>query len=176
MITTAVSVAAITLLAVLLIMAGEAALSAHNESVLRAQGAVEPPDDVYRAMRWAYPGCFVAMAIEGAVTGPARPDVLATGLAVFGIAKALKISAISALGLRWTFRVLVPPGAPLVRSGPYRVLRHPNYLAVIGELAGVALIVWAPIAGALALAGFGWLLVRRIRVEERALGTREARR
>ena len=164
-------VAALTLLAVLLIMAGEAALSAHNESVLRARGAVEPPDDVYRTMQWAYPACFVAMAAEGALLGPSPPNVLAAGLAVFGLAKALKISAISALGVRWTFRVLVPPAAPLVATGPYRVMRHPNYLAVLGELAGVALIVWAPLTGVLALVGFGWLIGKRIRVEERALGT-----
>jgi methyltransferase len=165
-----VSISLLTLLAVLLIMAGEAALSAHNESVLRARGAVEPPDDVYRTMQWAYPASFLAMAAEGALTGPASPNVLAAGLAVFGVAKALKIAAISALGVRWTFRVLVPPAARLVTSGPYRVMRHPNYVAVLGELAGVALVVWAPIAGTLALVGFGWLIARRIRVEERALG------
>jgi methyltransferase len=168
----AVSIAAITLLAVLLIMAGEAALSAYNESVLRGRGAIEPPDDVYRTMQWAYPSCFIAMAIEGAITGPSSTNVLASGLALFGLAKALKLSAISALGGRWTFRVLVPPGAPLVATGPYRVMRHPNYLAVIGELAAFALIVWAPISGALALAGFGWLIAKRIRVEERALSTK----
>jgi len=75
--------------------------------------------------------------------------------------------------LRWTFRVLVLPGSPLVASGPYRWLRHPNYLAVIGELAGVAATVWAPITGVVAGLGFGWLIRRRIRVEEQALG-REA--
>jgi methyltransferase len=169
--TASVSISLLTLLAALLIMAGEAALSAHNESVLRARGAIEPRDDVYRTMQWAYPGCFIAMAVEGAITGPATPNVLAAGLAVFGLAKALKISAISALGVRWTFRVLVPPDAPLVASGPYRVMRHPNYLAVVGELAGMALIVWAPITGTLAVIGFGWLIIKRIRVEERALGT-----
>jgi methyltransferase len=68
--------------------------------------------------------------------------------------------------------VLVLPDAPLVTSGPYRVLRHPNYLAVAGEIAGVAMIVFAPVTGAVALASFGWLMLKRIRVEERALGQR----
>lgn len=166
----ALSIALITLLAILLIMAGEAALSAHNERVLRAQGASEPPDDVYRWMQFAYPACFVLMAAEGTFTGPAPRDVLMAGLALFGLSKALKISAISALGVRWTFRVLVPPGAPLVQSGPYRVVRHPNYVAVVGELAACGLIVWAPVTGVLSVVGFGWLIARRIRVEERALG------
>lgn len=168
--TAAVSIAVATWLAVMLIMAGEAALSAHNEAVLRARGAIEPPDDVYRTMRWAYPACFAAMAIEGAQAGPAPPNALAAGLAVFGLAKALKISAITALGVRWTFRVLVLPEAPLVATGPYRVLRHPNYVAIVGELVGVALIVWAPLMGLVSLVGFGWLMWKRIRVEDRALG------
>jgi methyltransferase len=166
----ALAIAALTWLAVMLIMAGEAALSSYNARVLRARGAVEPPDDVYRMMQWAYPGSFLAMAIEGALRGPAPRDVLVIGLAVFGLAKALKISAISALGVRWTFRVLVLRDVPLVTRGPYRVLRHPNYVAVAGEMVGMALIVFAPVTGAVALASFGWLMLQRIRVEERALG------
>ena len=168
--TPAVAVASVTLFAVMLLMAGEAALSAHNASVLRARGAVEPPNDVFRTMQWAYPLCFVTMAIEGAIAGPSSRDVLTAGLALFGLAKALKISAISALGVRWTFRVLVPPQAPLVTSGPYRLMHHPNYLAVLGEIVGMALIVWAPLTGAAALAGFGSLIWKRVRIEERALG------
>lgn len=164
------AIAALTLLAVLLIMAGEAALSSHNERVLRARGAVEPDEDVYRLMRWAYPLSFAAMAIEGALSGPSTPDALAAGLALFGLSKALKTWAITTLGVRWTFRVLVLPGAPLVARGPYALVRHPNYLAVLGELGGIALAVWAPATGALALIGFGALLRRRIRVEDRALG------
>jgi methyltransferase len=168
--TTAVLISGATLLAVLLVMAGEAALSAHNERVLRTQGAREPQHDVYRTMQWAYPACFVVMAIEGALTGPAPPEVLAAGFAVFGLSKALKIWAIGTLGVRWTFRVLVLPHAALVARGPYAFLRHPNYLAVIGELIGTALIVWAPITGALSVAGFASLLWRRIAIEDRALG------
>lgn len=170
MATTAALIAGLTLVAVLLVMAGEAVLSAHNESVLRSRGAVEPPGDVIGAMRWAYPLSFVAMAIEGALRGPAPPDVLVLGLLVFGLGKALKIWAISSLGVRWTFKVLVLPDAPLVTSGPYRLVRHPNYLAVLGELAGAAMIVGALVTGVVAAAGFGWLMLRRMAVEDRALG------
>jgi methyltransferase len=163
-------VAVLFLVAVLLTMVGEAVLSTYNERLLRSRGAVEPAGDVYRAMRWAYPGCFLVMALEGAVSGPAPPDILAAGLAAFGAAKALKLWAISSLGALWSFRVLVVPGTPLVTRGPYRLLRHPNYVAVIGELVGFALAVWAPLTGAAALAVFGTLLAARARVEDRALG------
>ena len=168
--TQAIAIASVTIVAALLIMAGEAALSAFNERQLRARGAIEPAGDVINTMRWAYPLSFVAIGIEGAMTGPAPREVIMYGLALFGLAKALKLWAISSLGSRWSFRVLVLPGAPLITSGPYRFLAHPNYVAVAAEIASVALIVWAPITGVLATTGFGALMVKRIRIEDRALG------
>lgn len=164
------AIALATLVAVLLMMGGEAVLSRFNERLLLQRGARQVEGDVYATMQWAYPLCFVAMAIEGALTGPAPAQVLASGLAVFGLAKALKIWAIGSLGYRWSFKLLVLPGAPLVSAGPYRFLHHPNYLAVAGELAGFALTVWAPVTGVLAVLGFGALMRRRIRIEDGALG------
>ena len=166
----AISISFITVVATLLIMAGEAVLSSFNEKVLRARGAIEPQDDVINMMRWAYPGAFVVMGIEGALTGPAPRDVLMGGLALFGLAKALKIWAMSSLGSKWSYRVLVVPGEPLVKTGPYQFISHPNYLAVVGELVSVALIVWAPITGVLSTIGFGWLMIQRMKIEDRALG------
>ena len=165
-----IAIAAATVVATLLIMAGEAVLSSFNERLLRARGAIEPQDDVINTMRWAYPLSFVAMGIEGALTGPAPREVLLWGLALFGFAKALKMWAVASLGSRWSYRVLVLPGVALVKSGPYRFLSHPNYLAVVGEIVSVAAIVWAPIAGVLATMGFGWLMIKRIAIEDRALG------
>ena len=165
----AAAIAGVTVAAAFLIMAGEAALSAFNERRLRAQGAIEPAGDVINIMRWTYPLSFIAMGVEGALTGPAPREVMMYGLALFGVAKALKLWAISSLGSRWSFRVLVLPGAPLVTAGPYRFVSHPNYLAVAGEIASVALIVWAPIAGVLATIGFGALMLKRIRIETTAL-------
>jgi methyltransferase len=167
---TAVIIAVVTLLAVVLLMVGEALLSAFNERVLRARGAIEADDPVLDTMRWAYPASFVAMAVEGALTGPSSPQLLPIGLALFGVSKALKIWSITTLGVRWTFRILVLPGVPPQTNGPYAVLRHPNYAAILGELLSVALIVWAPVTGVVALIGYGGLLRRKIAVEDRALG------
>jgi methyltransferase len=110
------------------------------------------------------------MGVEGALSGPAPRDILMYGLALLGFAKALKLWAITTLGWRWTYKVLVLPDAPLIKSGPYVFLSHPNYLGVAGELASVAMIVWAPITGVLAAIGFGWLMIKRIQIEDRALG------
>jgi methyltransferase len=159
--------------AVLLMMLVEAQLSNYNERLLRARGAIEPPDDVIHLMRLAYPLTFVLMGVEGMAIGLADGSMLLVGLAIFTVAKALKLWAIASLGVRWSFKVLVLPGAPLVATGPYRVLRHPNYVAVTGELVGVAIAVGAPITGTIGTLVFVWLMRRRVEIEERALGLRK---
>jgi methyltransferase len=163
------AISAISVAAVLLMMLAEMQLSRYNERALRARGAVEPPDDVYRTMAWVYPGLFVVMALEGAFFGPPAGLVTLAGLILLGASKALKFWAIASLGTRWTFRVLVPPGASLVSSGPYAYVRHPNYVAVMGELASMALLVGARVSGPVAMLIFGVLIRHRIRVEEAAL-------
>jgi methyltransferase len=150
----------------------ETVVSIRNERELRAMGATEPHGDVYHLMQLAYPAAFVAMLLEGWLRGGAVTTPVAAGFALFVGAKVLKYWAIVTLGPRWTFRVLVPPGSSLVVLGPYRMLRHPNYLGVMGELVGAALIARAPIAGSLAFIVFALLIRRRIIVEERALGLR----
>jgi methyltransferase len=162
--------AAIVALVAFVPMIAEARRSRRHERILRALGAIEPSDDVYRVMQVAYPACFVAIAGEALVRDVPLGRSFAAGAVVFAAAKALKYWAIATLGSRWTFRVLVPPGQPLVSAGPYRLLRHPNYLGVAGELVGAALMAHAPIAGAASFLVFGTLMLARIRVEERALG------
>jgi len=144
--------------------------AARNERAQRARGGVEPPGDVYKLMRIAYPGAFLAMLVEGAARGSPSPPVLAAGAAVFAAAKALKWWAILSLGPFWTFRVIVVPGTALVAKGPYRWLRHPNYIGVVGELAGVAMMTGGWVSGVAAITTFGVLLMKRIAVEEHALG------
>lgn len=162
-------VAAVTLIVVAAMMLAEQRVSLANERWLRLHGAVEPPGDVFAAMRWAYPATFAAMVIEGLISGDPRGEWVLAGAAVFTMAKLLKVWAITSLGRRWTFRVLVLPGAPLVTTGPYAFVRHPNYVAVIGELVGVALLVGARVTGPLATILFALLMRARIRVEDEAL-------
>ena len=161
-----------TLIAVLVMMLAELWLSRSNERWMFEHGAVAPPDPVYSTMRWAYPAAFIAMAAEGViVSGPSEAMALA-GVMALVLAKAVKFWAIASLGKRWTYRVLVVPGAPLIASGPYRLMRHPNYVGVVGELIAMALLSSARVTGPVSLIGFGWLLIQRISAEERALGLR----
>ena len=145
----------------------EAWIAARNERVQRARGGLEPPGDVYRVMRVAYPAAFAAMIAESAWVG-SHALVLA-GLIVFVAGKALKWWAIITLGQAWTFRVIVRPGVPLVDRGPYRLMRHPNYVGVAGELVGVALAAGARVSGPLMTLLFCVLMLKRIAVEQRAL-------
>jgi methyltransferase len=150
----------------------EARRAARNERAQLARGGVEPADDVYQWMRVAYPGAFIAMLVEGWWRGGASPLVLGAGLFCFAAGKLLKWWAILSLGPFWTFRVVVVPFEPLVTRGPYRWLRHPNYIGVAGEIGGFEMLAQAPLTGVVAFTVFALLLVARIRVEERALGRR----
>lgn len=147
----------------------EAGRAARHEAAQRARGGVEPPDDVYRWMQVAYPGAFLLMLAEGVLRGAPPGWVAGIGAAVFAAGKVIKWWAILTLGPRWTFRVIVVPGMPLATGGPYRFVRHPNYVGVVGELVGTALVAGAPVAGVIGTVLFGWLMARRVRVEERAL-------
>jgi methyltransferase len=149
-------------------MAVEARRAAANERAQMARGGVEARGDVYPIMQVAYPAAFLLMIGESLVRGGAAA-LFVPGLVLFLAAKALKWWAITSLGPFWTFKVIVLPGSTLVASGPYRLMRHPNYVAVVGELAAVALMTGAAVAGPVATVGFSLLMLRRIAIEERAL-------
>jgi methyltransferase len=151
-------------------MVAEARRAARNERALLARGGIEPAGDVYRAMQVAYPAAFLAMIAEAAIRGGTRaPGAFAAGLVTFAAAKAVKWWAVGTLGPRWTFRVVVVPAEGAIVTGPYRFVRHPNYVGVVGELIGVLLMTGAVLSGTIGIVVFGALLARRIAVEERAL-------
>ena len=90
-------------------------------------------------------------------------------LAVFGVLQLLRVWVLATLGPRWTTRIIVAPGAPLVKRGPFRFLRHPNYTVVTAEIAVLPLVfglVW--VAAAFTLLNAAMLYVR-IGAENRAL-------
>ena len=90
-------------------------------------------------------------------------------LGLYGLLQLGRLWVIASLGRRWTARVIVVPGAPLVTRGPYRFLRHPNYLVVALEIPVLPLAFGAwQIALGFGLANLA-LLAWRIRIEERAL-------
>ena len=102
---------------------------------------------------------------------PFLPILGWAALTVVIASQTLRWWCVATLGRQWNTRVIVVPGLPLVSRGPYRLLRHPNYLAVVLEGAALPLVhsAWATAAGFTVLNAV--LLARRIQVEERALAT-----
>ena len=90
-------------------------------------------------------------------------------LLLLGVATALRYWTISTLGERWTTRVLVRPGMPLISGGPYRFLRHPNYLAVVIEIVALPLVHGAWLTAVVFSVANAVLLAVRIRAENAAL-------
>ncbi|MEU4167069.1 isoprenylcysteine carboxylmethyltransferase family protein [Streptomyces sp. NPDC026665] len=149
---------------------GELVVARRNERRSRARGAIEAGRGHYPAMVALHTALLLGCPAE--VWLADRPFVPALGwsmLAVLAGAQALRWWCIATLGFRWNTRVIVVPGLPLVARGPYRVLRHPNYVAVVAEGVALPLVhtAWVT-AVAFTLANAAVLTVR-IRCENRAL-------
>jgi methyltransferase len=147
---------------------GELVYARRNESRLRARGAVESGARHYPLFILLHGAWLLAVfLLIPAERIPSWPL-----LALFLLLQAARVWVVATLGPYWTTRVLSLPGAPLVRRGPYRWVRHPNYLIVTAEIAVLPLAfnAWA-IAIVFSLAN-ALLLYHRIGVEERALAER----
>ncbi len=149
----------------------ELVLSARNARLARARGGVESGQGHYPVMA-AFHGLFLlCCALE--VVLLRRPFPGAAGwmaLAVVLAAQGLRYWAIATLGWRWNTRIVVVPDAAPVTGGPYRWVRHPNYVAVIAELIALPLVHGAWFTALVFSLGNAWLLRVRIRAEEQALG------
>ena len=139
-----------------------------NTRRLRQRGAIEHG-------RYHYP---LFMALHGAwlvailVAVPASAEIVWPALALFILLQLARLWIVATLGPFWTTRIITLPDAPLIRHGPYRFLRHPNYLVVIGEIALLPLAFGAwRIAVVFSLLNLALLAWRR-RVEDAALAPR----
>ena len=86
-------------------------------------------------------------------------------LAVFLSLQVLRVWILMTLGPRWTTRIIVLPGSALVSNGPYRIVSHPNYLVVVGEIAALPLCLGLPWIALVFSAANAILLSIRIRAE-----------
>ena len=113
---------------------------------------------------------IAGLGVELVGRGHAAPRALfAGGLGAFAIAQVLRWSALRALREAWNARGLVDPNLSVVDTGPYRFIRHPNYVAVVIELLSLPLAAGAWWTLGLTLPPHLWVLARRIRGEERRL-------
>jgi methyltransferase len=159
------SAAVIILALVTLQRLGELWLSNRNTSRLLARGAHEVGAAHYPMIVAVHALWLVSLWW----LAPGRP-IDAFWLGLFLLLQLARLWVIATLGPRWTTRIVVLPGAGLVRKGPYRFVDHPNYLVVIGEIAALPLAfgLWQ-LALIFSLLNAAVLAVR-IREENRALG------
>jgi len=147
----------------------ELGLSRRNERILRARGAVERGREHYPLMVTLHTLWLISTFVEGALHGPEFPAYWPVPLTLFLLVQPLRYWAILSLGENWNTRILVVPGAKPVRRGPYRYLKHPNYVVVVVEILTFPLIFGAWITALVFSALNAALLSVRIREEDRAL-------
>ncbi len=138
--------------------------------MLLERGAIEIGPRILPVMTMLYVLLFAGSFVEY-MLDPKHLDAawILTFTFLFLSAKALKIWAIASLGPYWTMRVLVLPESKVVTNGPYRWIRHPNYIAVTMEIAAIALFGKSYWTLTIVLLSFLVVLVLRVRLEEEAL-------
>ena len=146
----------------------ELAYARHNTLSLIRRGAVEAGRQHYPAFIMLHAAWLVAMIICIPPLAPANWWLLGA----FGALQIARVWVVASLGPYWTTRVLTLPGAPLVRRGPYRYLRHPNYAVVAAEIAILPLAFDAVIIAIVFSILNACLLYVRIRVENATLVSR----
>ena len=163
------SFAAIILGLVTLQRAGELAMSHYNSRKLLAGGAIEVGSGHYPLIVAVHAAWLVSLWAFGH-----DQPVNLPALAGYLVLQGFRLWVIGTLGSRWTTRIIVLPGQPLVTAGPYRYLSHPNYAVVTGEIAVLPLVlnlVWPALVFSILNAA---VLVVRIKAENRALAASRA--
>jgi len=159
-----VSAAAVILLAVTLQRVAELGLARANTRWLLAQGAVEAAPRHYPLMVMVHAAWLGTLWIYGR-----DQPVEAIAACGYALAQLARIWVIATLGRRWTTRIIVLPGAPLIKDGPYRFVSHPNYMVVAAELALLPLALGLPRVALVFTILNALILAVRIRAEDHAL-------
>jgi methyltransferase len=148
----------------------ELVVSTRNAAWSKERGGVETGLGHYPFMVVLHTGLLVGALVEAWARRPDVPSALAWSMLFLVLAsQALRWWCIATLGRQWNTRVIVVPGLAPVTSGPYRLLRHPNYVAVVVEGFALPLVHAAWITAVVFTVANAGLLTVRIRCEERAL-------
>ena len=143
---------------------GELLLAERNTRRLLARGAHEVARGHYPYMVAVHAGWLAALWLLGP-----GPPIHVIPLIVYAALQVVRVWVIATLGERWTTRIIILPGEPLVRHGPYRWLDHPNYLIVIAEIAVLPLVFGLPVVAGFFSVLNAIVLWVRLREENEAL-------
>ena len=147
----------------------ELMLAKRNEKTVRNEGAVEYDAGGYRVIVIMHTAFLVSFVAEYFLLGRSLSPYWLPLVCVFVAAQLLRYWAIRSLGKFWNTRILIVPGERLVTKGPYKYLRHPNYVSVVIEIAVIPLIFSCYITAVVFTVLNLLALRRRIRIEESAL-------
>jgi methyltransferase len=159
-----VTAAEIILAAVTLQRAAELVVSHHNTRKLMECGAVEAAPGHYPLIVAVHAAWLISLWVLGR-----HQPVNVVALAGYLVLQGFRIWILRTLGPRWTTRIIVLPKQPLVSTGPYRFLSHPNYAVVAGEIAVLPLVLNLPLLATVFTILNTAVLAIRIRAENRAL-------
>jgi methyltransferase len=159
-----VSFASIILLLVTLQRLGELVLARRNTEKLLARGAIEIGARHYPLVVSVHVAWLIALWALGR-----DQDVNLFALALFVLLQAMRLWILATLGSRWTTRIIVLRGEPLIAAGPYRYVSHPNYAVVSAEIAVLPLALHLPEVAIVFTLLNAAVLAIRIRAEARAL-------
>ena len=140
----------------------------NNTARMRRMGAVEADAGGYPLFVLLHAAWLASLAIFVPAATPAAWSLIG----VFALLQLGRIWVIANLGPYWTTRIITLPDAPLVRTGPYRYFRHPNYLVVAAEIAVLPL-AFGAVAIAVTFSALNLMLIaRRVWIEDRVLAPR----
>lgn len=145
-------------------------LAKRNEAATRKLGAVEYDREGYKYIVLLHTGFIICLLAEKLLLDRQLNSFSLLLFIIFVLTQILRYWALSSLGIYWNTRILVVPNLNLVKKGPYKYIKHPNYLAVITEIAVIPLIFSCYLTAIVFTILNLVTLRRRIRIEEKALG------
>lgn len=152
----------------ILLRIAELLLARSNEKWILQRGAVEYGQKHYLLIVMLHVFFFVSLIVEYLIAEPASYSL--SLLLLLFIILALKVWTILSLGKFWNTKIYHIPDYPLIKKGPYRYLKHPNYILVIAEIAVIPLIFHLYYTAIIFTVLNAFMLTVRIKEENRALG------
>jgi len=147
----------------------ELTLAARNRRRALARGGIEYHPETYKKFIWLHCLFLLSLLLESYPWQLPLDLLTWFCLVLFGLLQLLRYWCIRSLGEQWNTRIIVIPGAPFCRRGPYRLFKHPNYLVVTLEFAVIPLLARTPLTLLMFSLANLVLLRQRIRLEEEAL-------
>ncbi|MBM7644667.1 methyltransferase [Scopulibacillus daqui] len=160
---------AVLFLFVVLQRVTELIIARSNEAYLKSRGAVEIGHSHYKWIVLVHAGFFVSLLTEVLILRKTLASWFWIPLAFFAAAQVLRLWALLSLGRYWNTKIIILPNAPVVARGPYKYLRHPNYLIVATEILTLPLIFRAYFTAFVFTILNIIVLSIRIPIEEKAL-------